>query len=155
MNTSHLTAKKRKKPSAPMRRLSADGRLRGRMLDYGCGKGKDADEYGMESYDPHYQPKMPDGMFDTITCNFVLNVIEDSRERRNILSTIKSHLDYGGKAYITVRNDRAALKGLNSRGNWQGHIVMNLPVLYRTGGYVTYELDCTTKVDLATQRSLT
>ena len=138
MTVAHKTAITRNKPSAPMVRLKAAGRLKGKMLDYGCGKGYDASHFGMDSYDPHYQPIMPDGLFDTITCNFVLNVIESAEEREAIVRDIRSRLDCNGRAYITVRNDKKALNGRTTIGTWQGLIVLDFPIVSRGSGFVTY-----------------
>jgi hypothetical protein len=145
-NKSHLTAITRKSPSAPMKRLAADGRIVGKALDYGSGRGTCADEYGMAKFDPHYDPGYPGwSSFDTITCNYVLNVIEDDTERLNVLKRILGKLATDGTAYVTVRNDKRALRGTTSRGTWQGLILLRLPVVYRCAGFVTYELrkdDC-------------
>ena len=136
----YKTATARKKPSAPMVRLAADGRLVGRMLDYGSGRGFDAETYGMDRYDPHYYPDVPDGLFTTIFSNYVLNVIESAATRLQVMRDIQSRLAIGGRAYITVRTDKAALKGTTRTGSWQGHIVLALPVVSSGSGYVTYEL---------------
>ena len=136
----HKTAITRKKPSVPMRWLDQAGRLVGKMLDYGCGRGRDANTYGMAPYDPYYQPVMPDGKFDTITCNYVLNVIESPAERAWVLLRVWAALADGGRAYITVRNDRKALNGCTKIGTWQGLIELDLPVVRRTSSYIIYEL---------------
>lgn len=136
----YLTAIARKKLSAPTNYLSQNGLLRGRLLDYGCGRGDDATKLGMEKYDPHYSPELPQGKFDTITCNFVLNVIPDKLEREAVLDRISSLLNDGGVAYISVRNDRSQLKGWTSRGTWQGFIVLDLPVVSMKSSYIMYAL---------------
>ena len=140
MSNEHKTAITRRAPSAPMKRLAADGLIQGKALDYGSGKGFDAQEYCMSCYDPHYQPDMPNGPFDTITCNYVLNVIEEDETRLRVLRMIWNRLSPNGTAYITVRNDRRALRGATSKGTWQGLIVLRLPVRYKCAGFVTYEL---------------
>lgn len=132
---------KRNAPSRPMLHLATDGRIVGKALDYGAGRGYDAETYDMEKYDPHFQPDMPDGLFDTITLNYVLNVIESEEERLRVLSDIQKRLTRGGKAYLTVRNDKRALRGTTSKGTWQGHIILKLPVVYSCSGYVTYQLE--------------
>ena len=137
----YKTALNRALPSVPARRLAEDGFLAGRLLDYGSGRGQDARSYGMDQWDPHYHPRRPQGKFDTVTCTYVLNVIEQPDERAHVLRDIRRLLKPGGKAYITVRNDRKALRGRTSRGTWQGLIRLDLPVLYRTGDYVTYKLE--------------
>ena len=52
MDNSHKTAIKRNKLSAPMRYLSENNLLKGDLLDYGCGRGDDADLLSMDKYDP-------------------------------------------------------------------------------------------------------
>jgi 2-polyprenyl-3-methyl-5-hydroxy-6-metoxy-1,4-benzoquinol methylase len=102
---SYKTAIKRYKPSKPMQELYQRGLLAGRCLDYGCGQGYDAAHYGTAKYDPYYANTMPDGQFDTITCNYVLNVIEHNTDLIAVLEAIKSKLTDNGIAYITVRTD--------------------------------------------------
>ena len=140
------TAMKRVTPSAPMKWLAANDRIVGRALDYGCGHGYDADTYGMDSYDPHFQPDAPGRYFDTITCNYVLNVIESKVERLQVLRDIQARLESSGKAYITVRNDKRALRGTTSKG-WQGHIVLRLPVVRSVAGFIIYEMNCKDKLN--------
>lgn len=150
-DNTYKTATTRIEPSAPMRQLATDGLIVGRALDYGCGKGFDADYYKMAAYDPHFFATIPEGQFDTITCNYVLNVIEQPKLRVAVLQNIKRLLNAGGTAYITVRNDRRALRGITKTGSWQGFIVLRLPVRYRCAGYVTYELTPLDHIDLSIQ----
>jgi hypothetical protein len=138
VGNSHKTAMSRNKPSAPMVRLKAAGRLVGRVLDYGCGKGYDASHFGTHYYDPHFAPVMPHGTFDTITCNFVLNVVECPEAREAIVQDVLSRLNDGGRAYFTVRTDKKRLNGYTSTGSWQGHIVLNMPIVSRGSGFITY-----------------
>src|SRR5262249_54470546 len=56
--------------------------VRGRVLDYGCGFGFDADHFGWEAYDPHYRQKLPDGAFETIVCNHVANMLTRDNRRK-------------------------------------------------------------------------
>ena len=136
----HKTAITRTKISAPAKWLLEAGLLQGRVLDYGCGKGKDAEVVGCAGYDPYYRPEKPIGTFDTIMCNFVLNVIESKDERREVLRDIICRLEDGGCAYITVRTDKKSLKGTTKTGTWQGLIVLGLPVVHRGSGYIIYKL---------------
>ena len=102
----HLTAIKRSKPGRPMTWLHKEGHLRGRMLDYGCGHGTDADHFGLEKYDPgesHFFP-LPAGKFDTIVSQYVINVI-GPEEGLVVLQKIQRLLKPGGRAFIVVRRD--------------------------------------------------
>lgn len=138
MNLSYKTAIKRNKLSAPMKKLFKDGWIIGRTLDYGCGRGDDSYFLNMKRYDPHYFPVSPVGQFDTITCNYVLNVIESPRERGEVLRHINDLLAPNGCALITVRNDIDKLNGYTKIGTWQGKIELSLPVVYRNAKFVTY-----------------
>jgi len=137
----HKTAISRKGPSAPMKWLDKHGLLVGEMLDFGCGKGADADAYCMDRYDPYYQPVVPGMLYDTITCNYVLNVIESEAERLTVIANLLALLTDDGVAYITVRNDKDKLNGTTRTGTWQGHIVLDLPVVHKCSGYVIYRLE--------------
>lgn len=148
MNKSHLTAISRKELSAPSRYLKENGLLVGKLLDYGCGKGKDADILGATKFDPHFFPDM-DALysnldtiqFDTIYCNFVFNVVEDAAERLVVFHNLCNHLKSGGTCYITVRRDKKKLKGKTSKGTWQGYIEFDLPVVYeKKGNFIIYKL---------------
>lgn len=139
-NTAHKTAKTRNGPSRPIKWLDSEGLLKGRILDFGCGRGYDANWLVCEGYDPHYRPMWPTGRFDTVVCNFVLNVIEDEFERRNVLRNIDDYLAPLGRAYIAVRNDRKKLNGHTSIGTWQGLIKLDLPIVRKTSGYIIYAM---------------
>ena len=140
-NNSHLTAIARRAPSKPMQYLAARGMLRGRMLDFGCGRGYDADAYGMEKFDPHWSPVMPEGTFDTVVCNYVLNVIPSPSKRDDVLTVLSRSLAKGGIAYISVRNDRSALNGWTKRNTWQGLIELDLPVVTTNSNFTMYRLE--------------
>jgi hypothetical protein len=125
MSLSWKTAITRKALSAPMRYLKGQARLFGRMLDYGAGKGFDADALGMDKYDPKFFPVIVNQMikgYDVVTSNYVLNVIEDPKERKKVEDFIIWMLRPGGDAYIAVRNDKKNLNGTTSRGTWQGNV---------------------------------
>lgn len=134
----HKTAPRRL--SKPMRILAVEGRLLGRVLDYESGKGTDAQELGLECYDAHYKPEMPGGKFRTITCVYVLSVIEDANVRRAVLRDIYSRLECGGRAYIAVCTRKADLKGWTKRGTWRGLITLALPIVYSDSDCTIYVL---------------
>lgn len=106
---SHLTVKDRKWPSFPTKQLVARGLLQGKVLDFGCGTGVDVAYlrqlgYEVSGYDPHYAPDYPQAQFDTILCNYVLNVLLPE-EQVQVLMAVSELLKPGGKAYFTVRRD--------------------------------------------------
>ena len=143
-NKAHLTAIKRKALSTPMKYLVDHDLLKGAVLDYGCGKGDDCDALAIAGYDPFHRPMSmdmtPDSVYDTITCNYVLNVIEDAFERMEVIAQIRRLLTEKGTAYISVRNDAKALKGYTSKGTWQGHIILDLPIVKKTSGFIMYKV---------------
>lgn len=147
MSKSHLTAIARKNASAPARWLVDQGLVPGpvyaaliRHLDYGCGRGRDADTFGWDGYDPYYAPTPPVGHYDSITCTFVLNVIESTVERKAVLRRIVSLLKDDGVAYITVRRD-VKIGGYTSRGTYQENIILHdCEVVRETPGYCIYKI---------------
>jgi ATP adenylyltransferase len=103
--TSKYTAPVRIKPSRAALVLEQKGLLVGEMLDFGCGRGFDADRYGMDKYDPNWgYPDLPEKQYDTISCHWVLNVVSEN-EQNIILRKIKNLLKPSGTAYLTVRRD--------------------------------------------------
>lgn len=106
---SHLTAKERDKVSYPTRKLYKMGVIEGDTLDFGSGFGKDAEFLTSKgipctNYDPHYDPDYPDKKFDTILCQYVLNVLLPE-EQADVLMSVSELLKPTGKAYFTVRRD--------------------------------------------------
>lgn len=105
----HLTVKEREKHSYPTRVLLRNKVLKGKILDFGCGLGKDVEflksqGLDVQGYDPHYFADFPLEKFDTIICNYVLNVLFP-KEQTYVLMTIAERLKPTGKAYFTVRRD--------------------------------------------------
>jgi diadenosine tetraphosphate (Ap4A) HIT family hydrolase len=106
---SHLTAKERESISFPGKLLLNKNILKGSVLDYGCGFGKDVEilkqkEIDIHGYDPHYFPLYPTQKFDTIICFYVLNVLLPE-EQADVLMNVSSLLKPNGKAYFAVRRD--------------------------------------------------
>ena len=147
MNQAYLTAISRSKPSAPCTYLYENSLLKGKVLDFGCGKGKDveflsAKQIDVSGFDPFYAPyyELLDQKYDVVMCNFVLNVLPNDAERQAALDQIRELLNEGGVAYIAVRNDKSNLKGYTKRGTWQGYIELPYYVVKRTSSYVLYEV---------------
>lgn len=108
-NNPHLTAKERTSVSFPTRWLKQNNLLKGEILDFGCGFGFDTDELQKEGfdivgYDNYYRPEYPTKRFDTIICNYVLNVLEP-KEQAEVLMEVSELLKPTGTAYFTVRRD--------------------------------------------------
>jgi len=138
-NLSYKTAIKRKTLSAPLKWLLSKNMISDTHLDYGCGRGDDADAMGFAKYDPWYFPILPEDKYDTITCLYVLNVIKTKKERNEVLKKIKSYLNPGGVAYIAVRRD-IKKEGKTSIGTHQYNIELNLPLLRQASGFAIYEV---------------
>lgn len=105
----YLTAKERSTPSLPVRMLHELRLIQGKVLDFGCGFGKDVDflhqkGFDIQGFDPHYFPQYPCEKFDTILCFYVLNVLFPE-EQNQVLMQISSLLKPSGKAYFAVRRD--------------------------------------------------
>jgi DNA phosphorothioation-associated putative methyltransferase len=70
------------------------------IFDYGCGQGEDvaalcAENYRAFGWDPHHATNGTRGSADIVNLGFVLNVIEDQRER---IETLKSAWGYTQQA---------------------------------------------------------
>jgi len=137
-SNAHKTARGRKCPNKPMKNLEKYDLLKGKILDFGCGRGFDADFYNTDRYDPYYAPTKPKGKYDTITCNYVLNVVT-AEEAKSVIETILKHLKKNGTAYLSVRRD-IKIEGYTSKGTYQRNVKLKLPVLRENGSYCTYIL---------------
>lgn len=109
INHPYLTAIKRTDLSVPTRYLLQHQLLKGRILDFGCGYGFDTDElkqqgYDIKGYDYHYRPDYPNGKFDTIICNYVLNVLEPYAQAE-VMMNVTNLLLPKGTAFFAVRRD--------------------------------------------------
>ena len=119
---SYLTAISRKSLPVPTRWLERKGLIRGRVLDFGCGKCAPINPIDWDNYDPHHYPCVIVGGYDTIICNYVLCTLP-GKERMGVLKEIQFYLKSDGIAYITVRNDRPKSGwGVSSKGTYQGRV---------------------------------
>ena len=152
---SKKTAITRKKLSAPMRYLLDNGffpheaRRLLTVLDFGCGKGFDADFCGFAKYDPHFEgvdSLLPHNHYDIITCNYVLNTLPTMTDVHSVIWDIQGHLKEDGVAYISVRNDKKNLNGETKIGTWQQYVSLDAPIVHKTSGYIIYKI--TKKVPL-------
>ncbi|MGL2993542.1 bifunctional class I SAM-dependent methyltransferase/HIT family protein [Flavobacterium sp. TSSA_36] len=106
---SHLTAIERTSLSYPARILLNEKKITGRVLDFGCGIGKDVQllkhkGINIVGHDPFYFPEFPIEKFDTILCFYVLNVLLPE-EQAAVLMNVSNLLKPNGKAYFAVRRD--------------------------------------------------
>ena len=110
------TAISRQAMSRPMvKMLKASMFDNKRVLDYGCGKGFDVEQlkslgFDITGYEPFASDKylqVPSGSFDIITNNYVLNVIENPEERKELIEKMKK---MSKVVVITVRSDKKSIK---------------------------------------------
>jgi DNA phosphorothioation-associated putative methyltransferase len=84
------------------------------VLDYGCGRGDDI-QYLMDQgisasgWDPHYCPNNPIHDADVVNLGYVLNVIEDSKERADVL--LRAFALASRALIVAVRVDRGPQVG--------------------------------------------
>ena len=100
----HRTAQRRTDLSSPMRRLMDLGFLDGQhtVFDYGCGRGDDlrllvAMNVQAMGWDPVFRPEGRRQPADIVNLGFVLNVIEDVRERSE---TLRSAFELATKVLV-------------------------------------------------------
>jgi hypothetical protein len=138
--TAYKTAIKRTTLSKPIKELIERNLIpdHASVLDYGCGRGFDADTLGFDKYDPHYFNRLPDRQYEVVVCNYVLNVIEE-QEADKVLNKIKELLLPSGVAYITVRRD-VKKDGITKIGTFQRNVILNLPVIKSDSFLCIYKL---------------
>jgi hypothetical protein len=137
--STHKTAITRSSLSVPARNLQESGLIRGRVLDYGSGRGGDASFLKSDSYDPYYNSTHPEGPYDTILCTYVLNVLESAAERVLVISKIKKLLAKDGTAYVTVRRDVKDDPD-SVRPATQFDVNLNYPSVKKTSTYEIYKV---------------
>ncbi len=133
---SHLTAIRRTTLSAPARYLLERDMLRGRVLDFGSGRGDLKPFSGLANvteYDPYWRPNRPRGQFDTVFAGYVLNVLSE-RETHEALARIRALLRPGGVAYLAVRRD---VEPSSAR---QRCVKLELPLVHQTSSFAIYAL---------------
>jgi len=108
-DNSKYTAKERRYHSYPTKYLHRNKLLSGNILDYGSGYGRDVIflekcGYNVSQYDPFYFPEKPKSLYDTIICNYVLNVLPIEKQTL-VLLEISRLLNPNGTAFFSVRRD--------------------------------------------------
>ena len=145
---SYMSAITRKTISAPAKWLKAEGLVLGTTLDYGCGKGSDAEVLGADKYDSYYFPhEKLRKQYRTILCTYVINTIENDKSKLAAIRDVQSMLTKTGVSYVTVRRD-IKIDGPTAKGTYQETVKLNLESIHKTAGYEVYKLVKTDKVRL-------
>ncbi len=147
INHPYLTAIKRSDLSLPTRYLLQHQLLKDRILDFGCGFGFDTDElrrqgYDIIGYDYYYRPEYPEGKFDTIICNYVLNVLEPYAQAE-VMMNVSNLLSPKGTAYFAVRRDLTEegfrLHAVYKKYTYQCNVQLPFKSLICNSGYELYQ----------------
>ncbi len=146
-NNPHLTAIERSAISFPTRWLKERGVLTGEILDFGCGFGFDTDSlagegYYIVGYDNYYRPQYPEKRFDTIICNYVLNVLEPN-EQAEVLMSVSELLKASGKAYFAVRRDLKSegfrTHYVHKQSTYQSNVILPFKSIFANENCEIYE----------------
>lgn len=144
---SHLTAKNRVKMSFPSKLLFEKKFLNGKVLDFGCGFGKDVEELekkgvNIVGYDPFYYKTYPQEKFDTIICIYVLNVLLPQAQAR-VLFEVSQLLKIGGKAFFVVRRDIKypgyRMHKIHKEKTYQCNVILPFKSVLKTDSFEIYE----------------
>jgi diadenosine tetraphosphate (Ap4A) HIT family hydrolase len=144
---SHFTAKERDSMSFPAKLILNKNLLKGSILDYGCGFGKDVElllqkNIDIVGYDPHYFPEYPTAKFDTIICFYVLNVLLPE-EQVDVLMNISALLNPNGKVYFAIRrdvvNEGYRMHKLHKQQTYQCNIILPYQSIFKNDSCEIYE----------------
>lgn len=138
----HLTAIVRKRRSIPAAKLFKAGLIKGKVLDYGCGRGADVKFYkNAVGYDPYYRPdlKVLTKQYDTVICTYVANIL-NYEERKKLYRVLRK---LGRNIFITVRRN-IKKDGFTNKGTYQETVYIDQEVkaklLWENTNYATYQL---------------
>lgn len=144
---SHYTAINRDSKSFPLKFLQRNNLLKGKILDFGCGLGTDAEflkseKYDVEKFDPFYFPEIPTEKFDTILCFYVLNVLLPE-EQEKVMLQLASLLKPEGKAFIAVRRDIQyegfRMHKLHQKKTYQCKVILDYKSIFKNENCEIYE----------------
>jgi DNA phosphorothioation-associated putative methyltransferase len=122
MSNSKRTAISRRKPSRPLKAALKLGAIQGKVLDFGCGKGRDVAElselgYKVVGYDPNFRPAKPRGKFQTVLMTYVVNVLK-AKQRNLALQAAWGYVKKGGRLIVTARSERE-IEEAATKGAWK------------------------------------
>lgn len=146
---SHLTAIERTSLSYPARILLNQKKIKGKVLDFGCGIGKDVEllkvkGFEIDGFDPFYFPEFPTEKYDTILCFYVLNVLLPE-EQAEVLMNVSHLLKPNGKAYFAVRRDIQyegyRMHKLHKKETYQCIIKLGYASIYKNDNCEIYEYE--------------
>lgn len=144
---SHCTAKERNVISFPAKLLLQQNLLFGKVLDFGCGLGKDVEillekNIDIIGYDPYFFKDFPKEKFDTIICFYVLNVLQQE-EQANVLMEVSTLLKPNGKAYFAVRRDVQKegfrMHKIHQKPTYQCNVILAYKSIFRNENCEIYE----------------
>ena len=133
------TALRRTGLSSPMQHLLRFGFLDGRysLFDYGCGRGDDLRvlermNIHATGWDPVFRPDAPREPAEIVNLGFVLNVIEDARERD---ATLKSAFQLAQKLLVVsvMLGYQAKRAAVCPVPGWRQDATQHVPEILRPG----------------------
>jgi diadenosine tetraphosphate (Ap4A) HIT family hydrolase len=133
--------------SLPTKVLIEQNKLHGKILDFGCGMGKDVDllkNRGLDitGYDPYYFKDAPKDKYDTIICNYVLNILLQE-EQVSVLMSISELIKTEGRAYFAVRRDikrnRFIYNPKHKVKTYQCNVILPFKSIFKTDNCEIYE----------------
>jgi len=145
-------AVKRTKPSRAAMLLQPQ--TRGRVLDFGCGHGFDADHFKWDSYDPYYRPRKPVGNYDTIICIGVVNALSRNN-RAQVIEEVRSLLTDKGWAFFAVPRNLPKTGKLGIHHSLQNYVDLTLPLVFEDDELAIYVLTKTSEFADKTREYLT
>lgn len=111
----HRTALQRGDLSRPVKRAISDGLISPAVtiFDYGCGRGGDLEMlesqgFNCSGWDPAFRPDSPRTPADVVNLGFVLNVIEEPRERAEAL---RKSWELAGKVLVVAAQVHVSSRG--------------------------------------------